>query len=121
MSYSRFNTPGPAEDPAVKRRRELIGRGTLLVVGLLLMFAAWKLWGAAVEYAEQDAKLYEHLNSRSVGFRGRRLSTSPYLYPLAAFLGLAGLAASMMAVMSISQMHRVFHRRPPRTHELDDY
>ena len=121
MSYSRFNTRGHAEDLAVKRRNELIGRGTLMAVGVLLMFAAWKIWGTAAEFAREDAKLYEHLDNARTAIGRRRPSASPYLYPLAIFLGLIGLAASMMAVMTISQMHRIFHRRPPITHEADEY
>lgn len=115
MSYSRFNEPEPV-DLARKRRNERIGRGVLLLVGFGLLLGSWKLWGVARWASEEDRRWNDrHGAARSV--TNRRVSSAPYLYTGVIALSMAGSVTCAMSVMSISQMHRLFHRRPSITRD----
>src|SRR5687768_1344214 len=46
VTYSSWKPKG-GPSRAEKRRNELIGRGVMLIVGLVLLLGAWKCWGAA--------------------------------------------------------------------------
>ncbi len=115
MAFQRIDPPDALSDER-RRRNEWIGRGTLLVVGLLILWAGWKLWGAAEWASEQDATWNAVNPPRRTGEK-RPIPASVLLYSATVIVGLAGLVTCAMSFMSISLMDRLFKPKPPITHD----